>query len=320
MWKYLAALLVVLLALGGLAAATTVSELTNNQADVSAGGSATATSLSNTDIKANGDVSALTLQGTEATAYHGFANVKMESEQSVAGARDVVLESIQGADQEAKKGGHLDMSNSQTTTNSGDTYEFALNTAKQTGGIKAVFVDKLSNSQSGYGADDNEVTGLNDLESTTGPCGKVIAVLTNTKSIDPANVKAWDQNDANIKSGTIDLVEKNKDTIGATNGIDATEKNGATTFSYMGTSVELTNDGRYFSPGNVAAYSSNKDKTVAVLGDADVSEKTIIDINTHPWGPSKPTQMIDIDAFSTADVKSIFEDASSLQDTKTTVH
>lgn len=313
-------LIALILCLFGAASATTVVDISSSIADVTAGGNADASQSGAHSIAANGDVLALASLGATATANCGTSDVKQTNTQKVTGATNVIMQGVIASDQTAKKGGILEQEATQSTSNSGDTSMLAINTGKQLGGTKANYDDKQKIAQSGYGAENNEVTGINDLSSITGPCGSVKFVQDSTKNIDPKNVISWDENDASAISGEVTGKQSFADTIGATKSIDATGKNNANTFAWKTSTLEQKGQVNVFSPGNMNVLTTESAKSVAVFGDAKVKQGTVVDVNTHPWGQPLLTQVVGLGTYSTADVNSILGDASSAQTTTTNVH
>jgi hypothetical protein len=313
--------LLIMMCLSGIAMAeVSVTDVGQNLASATAGGSANTVQTAASTVSATGDVIDTSFQGATATAYTGKASAMQDSAQSVNGAHDVGLQTIHAANLDSKKGGSLSQSNDQNTVNSGDTIEFAANTGDIKGGSKAVYVSKQLNNQNGYGSEYNGVTGMNDLKAVTGPCGKVLFEQGNSKGIDPKIVIAWDQNSACVTSGTIKGNQWNNDVIGATILIDATEKNGATTSAWGSTELRQTDIGNYFGSGDIYGYSDNYAKSTAFFGDAEVSQKIKTDVNTNPWGTALPNQSVGLWSYNTADVLSILGDASANQDKNTNVH
>jgi hypothetical protein len=312
--------ILLILCLMGAASATTVIDTSSSLSSVTAGGNSDLTQKSTGIVAADKDVTVVSSQGGEARAYQGFANVKQDSTQAVTGAKDVLLQNTNAADQDAKKGGQLEQANSQSTNNKGDTVMFAVDTADQDGGLKAVFTDKQTNMQAGYGAKKNEATEIIDLSSKTGICGAVTSIQDNTKKIDPESVTAWSQASASIMTGKSNLAQTNDDTIGATKLVDATQKTWAETFGYDSSTVKQTDKGVYSGPGNIFSLETNYNKNVAVIGGAKTSQSTSVEVYTHPWGPSLPTQAVGLSAFNTDEVTSILGDAASTQTKHSNIH
>lgn len=293
----LAALVALLVLFCSGAMATVVFDSSTNAANVGAGGLAGLTQAGTSTIAASGNVEVDNLNTADVVSG-GPADVSQNNNIGVTKANDVSITAINAASM-ASSGGKLTQGNAVSTNNRGDADILAMNSASQFG--NGNFKDTQGNTISGYGAQTNNMIASNDLLAITCGNSKVNALQFNTKAVDPCVINFYDGNDATIVSGTVGLVQKNNDYMGATHLILGTSENNANVMAWKSSDVDQSNNGFFMSPGNVGIGFSNTVQDYSGKN-ADVDQTNAITVNTHPWGPSNPTQIIALGKTNIANV------------------